>query len=322
MFQKSRARTGIEFGTSSVKLVRGEGDLRLKRVTHAAAEPWDGLNREDRVDRAGSALRDLLHRTGLGRSSLGRIAVSAGWQENSVRETEMPPITPQELAQALPYEARNHLDLETMESPVLAGQILETSGAEGEEGVTTRVLLAAVPRPRRDFVLEALERAGLEPEVVDLEPMAGLNVLFAEKAAEFAENEAVGLLDIGAHHTALHIAAASGGLLTRNVAPGAPSGQDSPVEQGYLMKLSSGVEQTLTFFRGRHRREIGVLYAAGGGARVPARLEALQAAIGRPVHLLLPAAGLGNAGRPDGEDLGPEYLTACGLCRWGDEGDV
>jgi len=321
VFGTSTARTGIEFGTTSVKLVRGEGRQRLERVTHALSEPWDGQSREDRLPRAGAALRDLLRSAGLGRGRLGRIATAVGWQESTLREAELPPLTGRELARALPFEARNHLDLEAMESPVLAGQILEHSGSvTAGAGAGTRVLLAAAPKPRRDFVIGALEGAGLDPQVVDLEPLAGLNALFAELGRDLDPETAVALLDIGARHTALHIASRRGGLLTRNVAPGAPAGQaaTTSAEQGYFMKLSSGVEQTLTFYRGRYHREVGAIHAAGGGARVASRLTSLSGAVGCPVKLFLPAASLGAGGLVAGEPLGPEFLTACGLCRWAD----
>jgi Tfp pilus assembly PilM family ATPase len=323
VYGSTTARTGIEFGTSSVKLVRGEGRQRLERVTHAGLEPWDGQNREDRVPRAAEALRTLLRDLGLSRGRLGRIAVSVSWQESTLREAELPPLTAQEFAQALPYEARNHLDLEAMETPVLAGQILGgPRAAAAGAGTATRVLLAAAPKPRRDYVVSVLECAGLEPQVVDLEPLAGLNALFAELGDSLDPEAAVALLDIGARHTALHVASRGGGLLTRNVAPGAPADGASPSETGYLMKLSAGVEQTLTFYRGRYHREVGAIHAAGGGAHVAARLEALQTAVKCPVILFYPVAGLGAGGRIAGAVLGPEYLTACGLCRWGDVDDV
>ncbi len=328
MFGTGNARTGIDFGTTSVKLVRGEGRQRLERVTHTGAEPWDGVNREERSLRAGRALTDLLGRLGLGRNRLGRIAVSAGWKECSIRETEMPPISAAELARALPYEARNHLELGNMDSPVYAAQILGPGGAATAvleappTAAGTRVLMAAVPRGRRDWVVAALAQAGLEPEVVDLDPLASLNALFAELPATDAVNDAVALLDLGGRHAAMHIASRGGGLLTRLVGPGTPLDPDSPQEHGYRLKLTAGVEQTITFYRGRHRLEIAAIYVAGGGALAPGRLAALEASIGKQCRLITPLASLGTGGVVDGAPLGPEYLMASGLCRWWDGAHV
>ncbi len=325
MFRTRNARTGIDIGATSIKLVRGEGRSALDSVTHAGTEPWDGLVRENRTERAGAALRELLHKQGLGRAQLGRVAVGVGWKETALRETELPPITPAELARALPYEARNHLELENMDSPVLAGQVLGATTAllDAEPAAAgTRVLMAAVPRARRDWVVAVLAQAGLEPEVVDLEPLAALNALFAELPPQTALDEAVGLLDLGGRHASLHIASRRGGLLTRTVGPDAPADPASPQEHGFRLKLSAGIEQTITFYRGRYRQEISTIHVAGGGALAAGRLEALQESTGKRFELFRPLASLGARGEIDGRPLGPQYLMACGLCRWWDGAHV
>jgi len=327
VFRTRNARTGIDIGATGIKLVRGEGRASLQTVTHAGSEPWDGLDREHRTERAGAALRELLRKQGLGRAQLGRVAVGVGWKETALRETELPPITPLELERALPYEARNHLELEGMESPVLAGQVLGAATAtavlEAEpEARGTRVLMAAVPRARRDWVVAVLAQAGLEPEVVDLEPLAALNALFAELPPHAAVDEAAGLLDLGGRHAALHIASRRGGLLTRTVGPDAPADPASPQEHGFRLKLTAGIEQTVTFYRGRYRQEIPIIHVAGGGALAEGRLAALAAATGKRCDLFLPLSGLGKHGEIDGRPVGPEFLTACGLCRWWDGAHV
>ena len=329
MFRTRKARTGIDIGSTGIKLVRGEGRAALEVVTHAGTEPWDGLDRENRTERAGDALRELMRKQGLSRLQLGHVAVGVGWKEAALRETELPPITAAELARALPYEARNHLELDNMESPVLAGQVLGAAAGVGtavldpETGTAgTRVLMAAVPRLRRDWVVGVLARAGIEPEVVDLEPLAALNALFAELPPDTAVDEAVGLLDLGGRHAALHIASRRGGLLTRTVGPDAPADPASPQEHGFRLKLSAGIEQTITFYRGRYRQEIATIHVAGGGALAAGRLEALQTATGKRFELFRPLASLGAHGEIDGRQVGPEYLMACGLCRWWDGAHV
>lgn len=313
MFRGKTTRTGIDIGTTGVKLVRGEGGQRLERVTHYGAEAWDGRDRTDRVERAGDALKSLLHRLGVGRN-LGRIVVSAGWQEASVREAELPPLSDEEFQRALPYEGRKHLDLDDMDSPVLAGQLLPAGDAAEASGMS-RAVMAALPAGRRDFVLQVLRRAGLEPEVIDLEPLAGLNALFGTMTPTAHGDSPLGLLDLGGQHAALHIAAPGGGLMTRTVAPGAPAPENGPEEHGFRMKLTAGVSQTLTYYRGRFRRDVAALYVAGGGATAD-RIETLRDSVDLDVIAFDPLSDLlkDAAGPQDAA----QYLTACGLCRWGD----
>ncbi len=321
MFGTTSARTGIDIGTTRIKLVRGEGRDSLQRITHHNSEPWDGADRNDRVAHAAAALSSLLERNGLRRRQLGRLAVASGWQEHAVREVTLPRMTQQELQRALPFEAPSHLDLDGMDQPVLAGQVL---GPDPQDEAKVRVLLAAVPRPRRDFALAVLRECGLVPEVVDLEALASLNALLVHLGDELDETTPVGLLDLGGRHTALHISSRRGGLLSRNVAPGVPSDPTAPEEEGYLLKLVSGVKQTLTYYRTREKREVAALYLIGGGAGVPHRAENLREATGLPVAILDPLTGLVDGGddEPETGARGAVYATACGLCHWWDGGNV
>ena len=105
-------RTGIDLGTGSVKLVRGEGEPVLERTTHLGIEDWDAAENGDDAARAAGALRRLLDRLKLAKSRLGSIAVAVGGDDASLREVVMPSLTEEELRQALPFEAQKHLNLE------------------------------------------------------------------------------------------------------------------------------------------------------------------------------------------------------------------
>ena len=112
-------RTGIDLGTESIKLVRGVGAQRLERVTHFGVVSCDSAGRGDDVTRAVGALQLLLAKLGLRKGALGHIAVAVHGEGASVREAVLPALTEAELLQALPYEARKHLDLEAIEIRVV-----------------------------------------------------------------------------------------------------------------------------------------------------------------------------------------------------------
>ena len=98
MFRTDFARTGIDLGSSCVKIVRGTGTTSLSEVTHVGFEPWEGDGSEKDVEKAAGALRDLLDRLHLNRTRLGRVAVSVGGGDTCLREVTMPPLTPEEFA--------------------------------------------------------------------------------------------------------------------------------------------------------------------------------------------------------------------------------
>jgi len=306
--QGNSIRTGIDFGATSVKLVRGAGRGRLDAVTHLGVEPVAGAD----AQAAGAALRRLLDRLGLRRSQLGRIAVAAAGPEIACREVSVAAMGKDTLARALPFEARRHLELETMVQPVVDFQVLGTiPDAHGADG-QIRVLFAAAPRTVRDFPVEALRVAGLEPDVVDLEPLAALNALAGSGAIAGVGEHAVGLLDLGSARAMLHVWGPEGGLLSREVGPAAGVGGGDVWSGG----LTGAVRETIVFFRGRFRREVVHLYLTGGGSAAPGLVEALGAALGLDVTVFDPLPGLALPGGDTAE--GPRYTVACGLCRWWD----
>jgi Tfp pilus assembly PilM family ATPase len=315
-------RTGIDLGTTSVKLIRGEGRLRLERITHIEGENWDpgtSGNGAEAVARAAAALGRILGRLGAARHRLGHIAVGVGGEEAGLREVLMPRLAEEEMRRALPFEARKHLTLEEMTSPTIAFQVLGPAyPGEGAEASQDRVLLAAVSSPQRDFALRVLAVHGLEPEVIDLEPLASLNALLAVLPAAELGDGVVGLLDLGAREAALHLSQTDGRLLTRTVGPGATE------IAGFAEGLARRIQETFTFYRGRYRRDVASLHVAGGGAGIEGLHGALQTALGLPVRVLNPFEGvaLPAAAGDDVAARAPRYVTACGLCRWWDGAHV
>ena len=317
MLASRNARTGIDIGSHSIKLVRGLGDQRLRTVTHHGREVWAG---DRNPAQAGDALAALLRRLGLDRKQLGRVATAVDGWDGGCREVTAPALGAIDFVRALPYEARRFLNLETIPQPVLAGQVLGPAPQDPEAGgACNRVLLTAIPGAQRDFVLAALDRVGIEPAIIDLEPLAGLNALFAAGVADDGGQDAVGLLDLGASHAGLVLASRSGGLLSRIVGPGLTKGAPGAVHSAYIATLSEQVAETITFFRGRFHRRVASLVLAGGGARLPDLSSSLAQALDCGVVLADPLAGFGTA-PANGES--PLYLTACGLCQWGDGDDV
>jgi Tfp pilus assembly PilM family ATPase len=320
VFKNGLVATGIDIGSVSVKLVRGVGSEQIDRITHVGSSEWSPQGSD--IDRASDALKKVLGGLNLTRSQLGHVAAGIDGSEIRFREVVMPPLTEAELRQALPFESRKHLDLEEISSPIVDAQILGPAPPAEEGGPEQiRVLLAAAPRSRRDFVLQVLARLGIEPEVVDLAPLAALNALFASPAVrEIDPEQALALLDLGGRHATVHIASRSGGLLSRVVGDPASAGEPPDTAPSYADRVTGELSQTLTFFRGRHRQVVAGIFVAGGGADTPGLCELLQAGLDRPVTILDPMEGA-ELSAPNADPLPAKrarFVTACGLCRWWD----
>lgn len=318
---RKTVRTGIDLGNTSVKLVRGVGNGHLERVTHIGLEPLpEGADPHDAA-LTSAALRRLLERLGLKTTALGQLAVAVGGPEVTCREVLTPSMNHETMARALPFEARKHLDLENMVAPVLDYQVLgESEETTATGGTQMRVLFAAAPRAVRDYPVEVLRLAGLEPDVVDLEPLAALNAVAAAEVGAGSEGQAVGLLDLGGQRAVLHLWSRSGGLLSRQVGAGSPAARPEDGGAAYGEALAASVLETSVFFRGRHRRPVVRLYLSGGGANLPGVRTALEHALDLPVIVFDPLLGLNieASGCADASAGTSRFVTACGLCRWWD----
>ncbi|MCK4412105.1 MAG: pilus assembly protein PilM [Candidatus Eisenbacteria sp.] len=326
MFGSGKIRTGIDLGTGSVKIVRIKGIDQSATITHAGFEPWPQAEESaDLAEPAAVALSRLLARFGLRKNSLGRIAVAVSGEETSLREVFLPPLSDAEMRMALPFEARRHLNLEDMSSPQLDFQILGPAPrSEEEDQEQVRVLLAAVPRQVRDFPVRVLARLGLEPEVVDLEPLAGLNALMAHQNGELEAKRVVGLLDLGRRRACLHVTGCNGGFLSRTVGPGHPGEDAGERVAAYRERLTERIRETLTYYRGRFRQEVAQIHLAGGGSLLRDLASDLREALERPVAVLDPLTHrlAKTRGAAEVEGMGSRFVVAWGLCQWWNRGDV
>jgi len=315
------ARTGIDLGTGSVKLVRGVGKTRLERITHIGLEEWNPA--DESGGQSGpvvAALGRLLQRLGLGRGALGRVAVAMEGEEASLKEVLLPALSADDLRRALPFEAKKHLIIESMSAPLLDFQILGDGPPSEEGGRQVWVLLAAAPSAQRDFSLHVLAKNGIEPEVVEVEPLAALNSLSAEPMKQAAPDVVHGLLDLGGRHAALVLKGQPGSLLSRPVGPSAPRTDDPTKTNGYAEALIEGIRETLTFYRGRHRADVDAIHVCGGGSLREGIVERLAGGLRLTVDLLDPLGDLADAasGIEEAASSGPRFSTAVGLARWWD----
>ena len=330
MIRSTELRTGIDIGSNSIKLVHGRGKDRLEEVMICAQEELaPASNRSDEVElerRAVEAFNNLLERHDLNKRNMGRIVVSVSGRDASIREVEMAPLSEKDLQMALPFEAKTHLDIESMERPVLAAQILGEASALVENGVNlNRVLLVAVPTIAKNFPLRVLKNIGLEPRILDLDLLAGLNQLFANLPRDLDPTKAVGLVDIGQKQSSLHITSHSGGILSRKLGFGAtsPKASEETVDR-FIDSLKLKMAETVFFYRQRYSKDIEGIYLSGGGALLEGLPEKLQEGIKLPVQLLDPTEGLqlSEAAISQIAGNGPSYVNAMGLCRWGDAAHV
>jgi type IV pilus assembly protein PilM len=256
---------------------------------------------------------------------------------------ELPPMSKEELGQAVRYEARQHVPLPLGEV-ALDWQIVETTIPKREkERAKTKILLVAVPNEiinqyREIATLSQLELAALEAEVF------GLIRALVDKD----EREAVVVIDIGAQSTTCNIVEKkilkasysfdmAGNEFTKIIS--------KSLDLGYLeaekIKKSSGfekeetrqillplvdvvvreVEKILNNFYQQEGREIKKIVLAGGVALMPGLKEYFAENFKKEVEIANPFTNLFYPPILEKKlkEMGPGYAIAVGVALRGIE---
>ncbi len=335
---KSKGLLGLDIGTSAVKaveLARHDQEIRLKRAQMAAINPElvaDGAI----ADSAGlaAALSGLLGAS----AKRQRTAAAVSGHSVFVRPIVMPAMSDAELATAIQTEAVQHVPF-PIEEVQLDYQVLDF-----REGGQMEVLLVAAKKEKIANTTEALTRAGLQPTIMDHDPLALANCY--EYNYQPTPETAAALLHVGASQTHFNVMRGAVPCFTRDISAGGNQYTDAlqkefslTFEEAEAVKLgrSSSVSeskrlevmQTITemlrrelrkmldFFRTENGRiAIGQLYLSGGGARVAGLEEMLQQEMSVPVEWLDPFRRIRAEGElPAGnlQQIAPRMAVAVGL---------
>ncbi len=315
MLSRRTVTTGIDLGRHMVKLARVELTGAAPVLTHWGLEGVERDHPNRKAARA-AALSALLRRLGLKTRHLGSVYSAVGGREVCVRQVDLPPLSPEELRLALPFEARKHLPLESLGDPCLDFQILgdaapaEAGGPPGRE-----VLMVAAPRARRDETLKILASVGIDPLGLGAEPLPLVNAVLAAYPLEEGNGARV-MLDLGAESSVLAAVGPDGGLYVRvmEFACGEPAGQ--PLDD-CLRNLVFELEETFRFLSVRQRmRRIARIHLCGGGALIHGLRDSLASALGMELVLTDPLAGFQVQGTPPTPEDRVRLVSAIGLATW------
>jgi type IV pilus assembly protein PilM len=200
----------LDIGSSSVKLcgaaVQGR-QLRVERLVEAPL-PADAV-REGTIldpDTVYRALRATLQSAGVKHR---RVLLSVGGPQTTARPVRLPRMAPEVLQKSIQFEATRYLP-SAAEEHLIGFQILPAGSEEQME-----VLLVAAPRSTAEPLLELVEKAGLEPQLLELQPFSALRTVQAVYGDSLPY--AYALVDLGGEHTQITVARNATLVLTRYI---------------------------------------------------------------------------------------------------------
>ncbi len=355
MARRFRAGTvvGVDIGSARIKAVeigRGGGGLTI-RAAGSAPTPAGAVQEGKITDpqAVGRALREALASAGI---RTRQAVASVNGQVAIVREVRMPKLPPAEVKAAARFEVERYL-------PYPIAEVTYDTFVVGEfkDNGNTRldVLVAAARTDVLTQHLTALKAAGLEPEILDVEPFALARAMTV--GGKQAQNRIVIYVHIGAENTGIVIAdghvprvmrtvAFGGNAVTRLLAErlgvefaqaetlkvklgsgqqeGVPVPDPRQLEEvmiAGLGDLTTEVRRSLDYYEGRNRGagpECALV--TGGGALLPGLTRYLSTDLGVPVEVGDPFQGLAAPPRvKSGEQAGSMMAIAVGLARRGVE---
>ncbi len=319
-----RPVVGLDIGTSGVRaaeMTLGKGAATLERFGQVALP--DGAVRDGEVvdaDVVAAAVRQLWAQARL-RSR--RVVVGVANQKVVVRQVDLPWLPVEELRRSLAFSVQDFIPMPVDQAILDFHPLEERTDDTGAR--VLRVLLVAAARDMVSSTLDAVQRAGLQPSMVDLTSFAVLRSQVAASAPFSVEAEA--LVDIGANVT--NIVVHQGGVprFVRILLMGGADITDAvaerlgvPYREAEVLKQSKGlaavpaqsdphpanraiestggalveeVRGSLDYYLAQLGAvRIGRVVLSGGGSRLSGLTERLRAATRLPVELASPLSVL------------------------------
>ncbi len=201
--KKRSGPIGVDLGSRSVKLVQLDGE----RTRLLDAARWDmpsGDVPEPGSEAHSRELADAIRRAYSDRNFHGRNAVLClGQRDLFLQNIRVPKTGVGDLSQFVHQEAAGRLPFSVAEAEI---RFIEAGDVRQGETTFREVILIACHRPLLEAKLQTVERAGLHPVAVDVEPLALLRAYSRQYRRDEDRNERAMFVHVGYSNTVVVIA--------------------------------------------------------------------------------------------------------------------
>jgi type IV pilus assembly protein PilM len=334
---------GLDISSTTVKLLElsRSGDKYRVESYAVSSLPQDAVVEKtvNDIDGVTNAVRSVIAQS---RSKLKHVAAAVAGSAVITKLVEMPAgLSDDDMETQLTLEADQYIPY-PLEEVALDFEVQRT--VPGREGMV-EVLLAACRRETIDARVEAIENAGLEPRVMDVEAYAmERSYGLIRDSLELDESSVVAILDIGATMTTLSVLRNGQTIYTREQLFGGKQLTDEimrryglPLEEAGLAKKQGGlpddyeeellnpfrdaVVQQVTrslqlFFSSSQYNDVDYIIMAGGVSYMDGLADLVQERLGTPTAVANPFAEMSISPRVNAVALAsdaPALMIACGL---------
>jgi type IV pilus assembly protein PilM len=333
MFKRSLGKkglVGLDIGSSSIKAVElsgKTGNLQLVSLGFENLQPdsvVDGQIME--LNDVANVIQNIFREHSI---TTDRVAAGVSGHSVIVKNIIVPPMSEEELAESIDWHAEEHIPFDIADVN-LDYQITGTSAD------ALHVLMAACKRDKIANVKQAIQLAGKQPAIIDVDAFALQNCY--EINYDPQHGQIVALLNIGAATMNINVLNGARSVFTRDVSVGGnqytgllqkefgiPFEQAELVKRGHLMPenadaesiepiletvsdiLALEVQKTMDFYRATAEEgdsTVQKILISGGGSKLPGLMEFLGGRFEIPVEVFDPFKDI----KVDARNFDPDYM--------------
>ncbi len=343
LFGKKKGVFGLDIGSSSVKAVELDGKVGKLNLVNLGFENLPNDTVVDGQIMELNAVSEVIQNV-CNSHSIKRNDVVTGVSGHSViiKNIVLPKMSPEELEESIDWHAEEHI-------PYDLSEVCLDYHVSAEDDESIEVLIAACKQERLDNLKQAVQLAGKNPVVIDVDTFALQNCY--EINYQPGESQVVTLLNIGASTMNVNIVKGGQSLFTRDITVGGSQFTDilqqslgysyeeaeaakrgaelsesveetaiEPLMENVTETVAMEIQKTFDFYRATtDEDEIDVekILLSGGASKLAGLKEDLAEKLELPVEVLDPFREINVDKRkfdPDYlKEIMPEMAVAVGL---------
>jgi len=332
LFGKKKSVAGLDIGSSSIKMVELEGKANNLSLVSLGFENLPGDTIIDGQIMELNVVSDVIRNVCTNHEVKSeKVVTGVSGHSVIIKNIVLPPMSREELEESIDWHAEEHIPYD------LADVSLDYQ-VTAETPDSTNVLIAACKRERIDNIKQAIQLAGKQAVVIDVDTFALQNCYEANYNP--SENEVVTLLNIGASTMNVNIVKGTRSLFTRDITVGGSQFTDvlqrslglnfqqaEAVKRG-VVDAAEGIEEkaieplmnnvteivameiqkTFDFYRATtedNETVVQKILISGGGSKLTGLAQELSQRLELPVEVLDPFRNI----KVDTSKFDPEYLS-------------
>ena len=332
LFGKKKSVAGLDIGSSSVKMVELDGKVGNLNLVSLGFENLpddtiiDGQIME--LNTVSDVIRNVCTNN---KVSADNVVTGVSGHSVIIKNIVLPPMSQDELEESIDWHAEEHIPYDLADVS-LDYQITGT----GHD--STHVLIAACKRERIDNIRHAIQLAGKQPVVIDVDTFALQNCYEVNYQPD--ESQVVTLLNIGASTMNVNIVKGTRSLFTRDITVGGSQFTDvlqrslglsfqqaeavkrgvshavegieekaiEPLMNNVTEIVAMEIQKTFDFYRATtedNQTVVQKILISGGGSKLNGLAQDLSARLELPVEVLDPFRSI----KVDTRKFDPDYLS-------------